>query len=63
MELLYPIFESDESYKKSVEVDLYYKFNDFLGKEIDLISCGPLDITFNIYIGYKSWGIKEVSIQ
>jgi len=62
MNHLFPLFESEDTYKKKVDVDVYYKFKDYLGYEINNITCADIEISFYIYIGYKSWGINEVSV-
>lgn len=62
MNHLLPLFESKEDYKKSVEVDVYYKFDTYLGYEINSIACGDIDVSFTIYIDQRTWGIKDVSL-
>lgn len=62
MKHLKPLNESSESYRTEVKLDLNYHGSSFKGREINTISSNPVNVTFDIDIDSREWGIKGISI-
>ena len=56
------LFESNNTFKKNVTIDLVSYGITYKSNEVDEITTSDIDISFLIDMEYREWGIKSISI-